>query len=64
MTKFDQINALARKFYSRYGYEVEEGYDFSTASHPQERLMFALAVDAINFCFDELGMRPAKKDEK
>jgi hypothetical protein len=32
----EKINSLARKFYSMHGYQVDEGYDFSEAHHPQE----------------------------
>ena len=39
-----ELNALARGFYSMMGYQVEEGYDFSKATHPQERLCWNQAV--------------------
>ena len=39
----EKINRLAWLFYKMHGYEVEIGYDFSTAVHPQEKSMFELA---------------------
>lgn len=37
---------LARAFYEAHGYEVEEGYKFYDAHHPQERSMWDLATIA------------------
>lgn len=42
----DGCNALAREFYSMHGYQVPAGYAFHKASHPQERLMWDMAVAA------------------
>ncbi len=39
----EKINRLANLFYRMQGYQVEMGYDFSEATHPQERSMFELA---------------------
>jgi len=38
-----KINALANLFYRMHGCQVEMGYDFSKARHPQEKSMFNLA---------------------
>jgi len=43
------VNELARLFYYTHGYQVEKGYDFESAKHPQERLMYRLAVQAFNY---------------
>jgi hypothetical protein len=56
-SKFEEINECARMLYELHGCEVEEGYDFSTAHHPQEKMMFAIAVKTANFWF-------AKRDEE
>lgn len=45
----DELNEMARKFYLAHGYEVEVGYDFSKAQHPQERAMWAMAVMSYNY---------------
>lgn len=39
-------NELARTFYESHGYQVEEGYRFDKARHPQEQGMWVLAVIA------------------
>ena len=39
-------NMLARTFYKAHGYEVDEGYKFYEATHPQEVSMWNLAVMA------------------
>ena len=39
-------NALARRFYSMHGYQVPDDYRFDKAHHPQERLMWTMAVEA------------------
>jgi hypothetical protein len=52
MTKnkqMDNLNQCARLIYEGMGYQVEDGYDFSTSCHPQERACFALAVKTFNF---------------
>lgn len=45
----DRANELARVFYKAHGYQVEEGYRFDQAFHPQERGMFNLAAIAFDF---------------
>jgi hypothetical protein len=42
----DACNELAKHFYSMHGYRVPEGYRFDQAGHPQERLMWDMAVAA------------------
>ncbi len=49
MSNKDNLNALARKLYAAQGYNVAEGYDFSTARHPQEQGMWIFAVMSFNF---------------
>jgi hypothetical protein len=61
-------NALARIFYSLLGYQVEPGYRFDEATHPQEVAMWTMAVvayeniegtdveDALNQIEDEAGL--------
>jgi hypothetical protein len=39
-------NELAKRFYSMHGYQVPDGYRFDQAHHPQERLMWTMAVEA------------------
>lgn len=65
MMRRELLNALARRLYQAQGYEVAEGYDFTQARHPSERLCYVLAsVAAEFFCerglFDE-GRAAAKK---
>lgn len=45
----DKCNALARLFYASLGYQVEEGYKFHEAHHPQERGMWNQAATACYF---------------
>lgn len=42
----DDANALARVFYGILGYQVEPGYRFDEATHPQEVAMWRMAVIA------------------
>lgn len=42
----DEINALAKIFYQMHGYRVKDDFDFSTATHPQEKSMWNLAAAA------------------
>lgn len=42
----DDANALARVFYGMLGYQVEPGYRFDQATHPQEVAMWGMAVVA------------------
>ena len=44
----DEANALAREFYALSGNVVREGYCFELATHPQEQLMWAMAVAAFD----------------
>lgn len=44
-----KINSLAKLFYDSMGYEVKEGYDFSGATHPQEKGLWNQAL--IAWCF-------------
>ena len=46
----DAANRLARRLYASLGYEVEEGYRFDKAIHPQEQGMWNMAAIA----FDEI----------
>lgn len=39
-----RVNQLAATFYQMHGYEVEMGYDFSKATHPQEKIMWRTAL--------------------
>lgn len=39
-------NALARVFYGILGYQVQPGYRFDEATHPQEQAMWKMAVIA------------------
>jgi len=39
-------NELARKFYSMNGCKVKKGFNFESSCHPQERLMWDMAVKA------------------
>ncbi len=41
-----EINGLARFFYKVHGYNQTEDYDFSKAKHPQERLMWQMALSS------------------
>ncbi|HJZ06383.1 MAG TPA: hypothetical protein VJ327_11135 [Patescibacteria group bacterium] len=56
------INECARIIYSGIGYHVEEGYDFSTANHPQEKACYALAIKTFNFWQGKLMVNGKKKD--
>ena len=40
----DDANELARSIYRAMGYEVEKGYRFDRAHHPQEKGMWNIAV--------------------
>lgn len=42
----DDCNCLAGRFYSMHGYCVPDGYRFDKAHHPQEKLMWDMAVEA------------------
>jgi len=40
------VNNVARIFYQMSGYKVEPGYDFSVATHPQEKLCWNQSLTA------------------
>lgn len=44
-----QLNQLARLFYKMQGYNVEEGYDFFKAKHPQEKMMLEMAKLSLKY---------------
>lgn len=44
-----RINELARHFYSLMGYKVEDGYDFSKAKHPTEKLVWEMAKSSFEY---------------
>lgn len=39
----DRLNRLADEFYHCMGYIRRPGYDFSSATHPQERMCYWMA---------------------
>lgn len=45
----DKLNKLANQFYSAMGYVRPENFDFSEATHPQEKLCYGLAEIAYEF---------------
>ena len=40
------LNVLAARFYRRLGYQSKANFDFSVSQHPQEQMMWAMAVEA------------------
>ena len=44
-----KANELARRFYLAHGCNVEKGYRFDKATHPQERRMWNLTRMAYSF---------------
>lgn len=48
------LNELARKLYKLKGCIVSEGYDFSSANHPEERLMWLMAEMAYGFAEERI----------
>lgn len=40
------LNTLAARFYRLHGYAPEPGFDFLQSNHPQERLMYMMALEA------------------
>lgn len=50
------LNVLAARFYKLQGYSNVEGFDYSTSSHPSERMMYQMALEALYFqqCTGEL----------
>jgi hypothetical protein len=63
-TRSQRLNECARMLYSTMGYQSEEGYDFQTAHHPQERACFAMAVRTFNFWYDDFKKDAPKKLRK
>lgn len=47
------LNRLAGIYYAAHGNIYREGFDFSSSSHPQERMMWTLAVKAYEFFLEE-----------
>lgn len=45
----NKANALAKIFYGMQGYKVADGYDFSKASHPQEKNCWNMSLVANSF---------------
>lgn len=43
------INTLARLYYLMMGYTVPEGYDFSKARHPTEKMVWQQAEISMQF---------------
>jgi len=43
------LNHLAAKFYEQHGNSNPVDFDFYSGAHPQERLMYALALNAYAF---------------
>lgn len=45
------LNQLARRFYRLNGYEIPEDqpHDFFASKHPQENLMYTMALEAYHF---------------
>lgn len=48
-----QLNQLARVLYMMSGYTVPEGYDFSKAKHPTEKLMWEQAKISYEFWIEK-----------
>jgi hypothetical protein len=44
-----EVNQLARLYYRMMGYTVEEGYDFSKAHHPTEKMVWQQAKISLEF---------------
>jgi hypothetical protein len=56
---FNRLNKLARQFYKVLGYEVREGFDFSSARHSRERMCYRMA----ELAFEEfIGYTPEDLD--
>lgn len=49
----DKLNRLADVFYTYHGCISMPDFDYSTSTHPQEKLMFILAQEAYQFHCDE-----------
>lgn len=44
-----EINRLANLYYKMMGCTVEEGYDFSKAKHPTEKMCWSMAEISFQF---------------
>ena len=44
-----QANELARRFYAALGYQMREEYKFYEATHPQEIMVWNMAVEAYEY---------------
>lgn len=40
------LNVLAGRFYKMHGYVGKDGFDFSLSEHPQEKMMYQMALEA------------------
>lgn len=58
-----ECNELARRFYESLGYEVEKGYRFDQARHPQERGMWNMAAMAYEY-IEGTDVEQALEDEE
>ena len=45
----ENANELARNFYAMMGNQVEKGYRFDKARHPEEKLCWEMACEAYDF---------------
>lgn len=45
----DKAIALAGRFYEMHGYTHRPGFKYWESLHPQERMMFDMAVEAIDY---------------
>ena len=41
------LNTLAARFYAMQGYRVADGFDFSQATHPSEKLCYQMAIASL-----------------
>ena len=51
--KKKEINSLAKRFYAMKGCRVKDGYDFSIATHPEEKGCWNQAIVACVFLKNE-----------
>ncbi|WP_180208800.1 hypothetical protein [Vibrio parahaemolyticus] len=42
----DSLNVLAGRFYALHNYIERDGFDYSKSNHPQEQLMYRMALEA------------------
>lgn len=55
-----ELNECARLIYSTMGYEVKKGYDFSNATHPQERTCYTIALETCYYWAEKLKEKQDK----